>query len=622
VAEQFGVGFKVEGLEAVKGGFATVETAARKAGETVTRVGQQTATTANQVSTGFGGARQVVANFGSALSGTAAIAALFAKQNEDLKRQLEVASLAMSGAGTAARGLAAGLRLVTSVVGAKIAVLGALVGAVVYLVRNWEAATAFLRTLWTNFAAFLGRVWEALALSARGIGEILRGAFTADVGTIRAGWDQLRTGLADLGRIAVDVGQQAFDKLKQGWKLAVDFFGGPQTKQALKDATDFLGHLKGLSIEAQQAWINMAARWEAAAKSLLGALGTVRAAIVEDLTAITAALDRALAMQATRWAQVGTAIDEMLARAADAARKGDTAFLELNRAALLRIMSPERLEMLLEQAQEVLAPGWRQIHDVIAEQTRAGWDQVLGLLQQRFRASAEDAIATAERIAEANRQAAIDYLNAWLETLFAQGRATEAIVSQINEAISRIALAPKILTPMEQALQNLRTSFQQSFSQLFTDILTNAQSFGEALLGFFRSVVNAIVSLFAQRVATKIFNFLAPVFGLASGGIVTGGLTPILAAQAGAVVSRPTLAMIGEGRQAEAVVPLPDNRSIPVKFVGDRQATRPVEVVITNYVVFDRAQIPAPTPEQIQTVVVADITKGGPIGQTIRRTVR
>ncbi len=38
--------------------------------------------------------------------------------------------------------------------------------------------------------------------------------------------------------------------------------------------------------------------------------------------------------------------------------------------------------------------------------------------------------------------------------------------------------------------------------------------------------------------------------------------------QMGGVVDKPTLANIGEGGQSEAIVPLPDNRSIPVKFEG------------------------------------------------------
>ena len=59
---------------------------------------------------------------------------------------------------------------------------------------------------------------------------------------------------------------------------------------------------------------------------------------------------------------------------------------------------------------------------------------------------------------------------------------------------------------------------------------------------------------------------------LASGGVVTGGLGRALPvrgyATGGPIVSSPHLALIGEGSMNEAVVPLPDGRSIPVDMQG------------------------------------------------------
>jgi len=43
---------------------------------------------------------------------------------------------------------------------------------------------------------------------------------------------------------------------------------------------------------------------------------------------------------------------------------------------------------------------------------------------------------------------------------------------------------------------------------------------------------------------------------------------------AGGIVHRPEIAMIGEGGNSEAVVPLPDNRSIPVKMTGNSMDTK------------------------------------------------
>jgi hypothetical protein len=49
--------------------------------------------------------------------------------------------------------------------------------------------------------------------------------------------------------------------------------------------------------------------------------------------------------------------------------------------------------------------------------------------------------------------------------------------------------------------------------------------------------------------------------GMATGGIVSG---LIRGYAKGAITTGPELAMIGEGTKREAIVPLPDNRSIPV----------------------------------------------------------
>jgi hypothetical protein len=42
----------------------------------------------------------------------------------------------------------------------------------------------------------------------------------------------------------------------------------------------------------------------------------------------------------------------------------------------------------------------------------------------------------------------------------------------------------------------------------------------------------------------------------------------------GGVVNGPTLGMVGEGKYSEAIVPLPDGRSIPVQMRGNQQSSR------------------------------------------------
>jgi len=54
---------------------------------------------------------------------------------------------------------------------------------------------------------------------------------------------------------------------------------------------------------------------------------------------------------------------------------------------------------------------------------------------------------------------------------------------------------------------------------------------------------------------------IGSIFGLANGGVVSGGFR---AFANGGTVTKPTLGLVGEGKYNEAVVPLPDGRSIPV----------------------------------------------------------
>jgi lambda family phage tail tape measure protein len=68
------------------------------------------------------------------------------------------------------------------------------------------------------------------------------------------------------------------------------------------------------------------------------------------------------------------------------------------------------------------------------------------------------------------------------------------------------------------------------------------------------------------------------------GGVMTDrGMAPLKMYSRGGIANSPQLAVFGEGRQAEAYVPLPDNRSIPVTLKGGGSSTNVgVTVNISN----------------------------------------
>ena len=112
----------------------------------------------------------------------------------------------------------------------------------------------------------------------------------------------------------------------------------------------------------------------------------------------------------------------------------------------------------------------------------------------------------------------------------------------------------------------------------------------------------------------------------ANGGVVKG-ITPFAS---GGVVDSPTLAMVGEGRNNEAIVPLPNNRDIPVKFVGSEQPTSQNVTIEQN---FDFRNADSSAINQLRAEakniedrtisrIFAEINKGGTFAKQVGRRGR
>lgn len=108
----------------------------------------------------------------------------------------------------------------------------------------------------------------------------------------------------------------------------------------------------------------------------------------------------------------------------------------------------------------------------------------------------------------------------------------------------------------------------------FADALTGTKKLKDALKDFARSFVQDLARIITRLIIVR---SLSSVFGggggggvaLEKGGVVEGSMgTPMRAFAAGGVTNGPTLALFGEGRNREAFVPLPDNRTIPVTLTG------------------------------------------------------
>ena len=122
--------------------------------------------------------------------------------------------------------------------------------------------------------------------------------------------------------------------------------------------------------------------------------------------------------------------------------------------------------------------------------------------------------------------------------------------------------------------QDIRNAFENSLGKGFQDLITGAEtSFRSFLNNIFQSMAQKMAQFLAQQMALSITSsifgdkagglgsFFKTVFA-ANGAVFSGGFQAF--AKGAPVVSKPTLGLVGEGRFNEAVVPLPDGKSIPI----------------------------------------------------------
>jgi len=177
------------------------------------------------------------------------------------------------------------------------------------------------------------------------------------------------------------------------------------------------------------------------------------------------------------------------------------------------------------------------------------WDgkeegRTLGVaIRESLKASLRDSIGSAIK---KNMDAAAAKLISSLNPL---STAEKARLAEEKAAASRRSLASKgLVAGLHKTSANL-FNLNISVQKLTTALAINKGNPGEAA----GSISNAILS----KVASGKSNL--PIKAIPTGNphLATGG-----------VVNRPTNALIGEGANSEAVVPLPDNRSIPVTLDG------------------------------------------------------
>ena len=167
------------------------------------------------------------------------------------------------------------------------------------------------------------------------------------------------------------------------------------------------------------------------------------------------------------------------------------------------------------------------------------------------------------------------------------------------------------LANSKNQIVGIAESIGDAFSSSFKGIIDGSMTAQQALAGFFQNLSNYFADMVSKMIAeylkmqlikglTSLIPGLGGMFGgggdglgtvsdnlqkyapisegFANGGIAAGGFR---AFATGGIVTGPTLGLVGEGRYNEAVIPLPDGKSVPVDLGGmSGGASSPVNVVV------------------------------------------
>jgi tape measure domain-containing protein len=269
---------------------------------------------------------------------------------------------------------------------------------------------------------------------------------------------------------------------------------------------------------------------------------------------------------------------------------------------------------------------------VTAENLRGDYKKALeeATRQVEIAAAAEEVLAaarrlgkkeTAEQTAEYNRLAqALKDAKAEKDKLDKRAPEVEGVGAGIEASVAPKTASSYIADGLSEAQEKLdqltNTGYQvvqaanaigDAFGTAFKGVVTGSMTAQEALAGMFQSIADHFMDMAAQMIAEYLkmqlikgltnliggalgslggglssgfnagtssaidtgaagwANSFATPLKFANGGIAAGGFQ---AFANGGIVTGPTLGLVGEGRYNEAVIPLPDGKSVPVKLSG------------------------------------------------------
>jgi tape measure domain-containing protein len=182
----------------------------------------------------------------------------------------------------------------------------------------------------------------------------------------------------------------------------------------------------------------------------------------------------------------------------------------------------------------------------------------------------------------------------------AEAQAPPSIATTLTEGLDAARQKLADLLDTGKMLVGAANAIGDAFGNAFKGLIDGSMTAQQAFASLFQNVANYFTDMVAQMIAEwlkaqlikgfmNIISMVIPGFGAAAspgglegvnmgavnqysaplgyanGGVVSGGFR---AFASGGVVTGPTLGLVGEGRYNEAVIPLPDGKSVPVDLGG------------------------------------------------------
>ena len=156
---------------------------------------------------------------------------------------------------------------------------------------------------------------------------------------------------------------------------------------------------------------------------------------------------------------------------------------------------------------------------------------------------------------------------------------SEVAVGKLQEKLMGLRESKRDLMDVNVMANTIATSLESNMTSALTSLIDGTKSAKQAFADMAKSIIADIAAMIAKQL---VFNALKSMFGgflpFAEGGVASGGFEAFAkggyaqggfrAFANGGTVNKPTLGLVGEGKYNEAIVPLPDGRSIPVQMQG------------------------------------------------------